>query len=320
MTPQDNSGTATRSVRDSVRSFYDGVGWARREGGAYEDGARYEDPREVAAEYLHRCHRRVERYLPKSGRFLLDAGCGAIQYDEYLAYSRNHHRRVCVDLSLTGLRGARSRLGQHGLYVVADLAQMPFRDDVFDGCVCISAIYHVDASSQRQCFLELYRLLAPGSQGAVAYSWGKYSPAMFLVDTVPKKLGSMLARRRRSESGSGPVLYFHPQSFLWFRRDVASRMPVDVRVWRSLSVFFMRHFIPDNALGRLGLKLVFWLEDRAPWLAGVCGQYPLLVLRKGSTPGWRQVEAVSRLQADARSNGSSKRRAGSHERSGHGTL
>ena len=51
------------------------------------------------------------------GRFLLDAGSGPVQYDEYLTYSQDYRYRVCMDLSVVALQEARKRLGEKGIYV-----------------------------------------------------------------------------------------------------------------------------------------------------------------------------------------------------------
>ena len=69
-------------VKQRVRQFYDRVGWQTVADGTYQN-ARYEDLRPVAQEYIHRCHLRVKRFLKPSGKYLLDAGSGPVQYAEY---------------------------------------------------------------------------------------------------------------------------------------------------------------------------------------------------------------------------------------------
>ncbi len=109
-------------IKQQVREFYDQVGWQLVGEDVYQN-ARYEDLRPVAHDYIHRCHLRVARHLKPQGTYLLDAGSGPIQYPEYLEYSRSYQYRVCVDLSQTAIKEARKRIGEHGLYVVADVAQ-----------------------------------------------------------------------------------------------------------------------------------------------------------------------------------------------------
>jgi hypothetical protein len=57
-------------------------------------------------------------------------------------------------------------------------------------------------------------------------------------------------------------------------------MPVEILVWRSVSVRFLRSLIHPWLGGRLWLRLLFWLEERYPSYFGEIGQYPLIVIRK----------------------------------------
>src|SRR6266568_4805141 len=117
------------NIKAAVRTFYDTTGWALRDGIRFEDAARFEDLRPVAAEYVHRCHLRVKEHLSSGGCALLDVASGPLQFDEYLEYGAGYGYRVCVDLSLAALRKARERIGTRGQYVVADITNLPFRGD-----------------------------------------------------------------------------------------------------------------------------------------------------------------------------------------------
>ena len=81
---------------NEVRRFYDSIGWQEESEGFYQN-ARYEDLRPVSAEYIDRCHLRVNRFIRKEGRFMLDAGSGPVQYPQYLTYSEGYDYRVCAD-------------------------------------------------------------------------------------------------------------------------------------------------------------------------------------------------------------------------------
>ena len=89
-------------IKQQVRQFYDQVGWQVGDDGLYQN-ARYEDLRPVARDYIHRRHLRVRQFLKPTGRFLLDAGSGPIQYPEYLVYSEGYRYRVCADLSMVAM-------------------------------------------------------------------------------------------------------------------------------------------------------------------------------------------------------------------------
>ncbi len=57
-------------------------------------------------------------------------------------------------------------------------------------------------------------------------------------------------------------------------------MPVEILVWRSVSVRFMRSLIHPWLGGRYWLRLLYRLEERYPHWFGENGQYPLIVIRK----------------------------------------
>ena len=117
-------------LKQQVGKFYDQVGWQIEADGFYQN-ARYEDLRPVSAEYIHKCHMRVKRHLAPTGKYLLDAGSGPVQYDEYLTYSEGYQYRVCMDLSFVALQEARKCLGEKGIYIIADVANLPFATDTF---------------------------------------------------------------------------------------------------------------------------------------------------------------------------------------------
>jgi hypothetical protein len=66
----------------------------------------------------------------------------------------------------------------------------------------------------------------------------------------------------------------------WLKSEIGSRMPLEIRPWRSMSTRLLRWFVHPQLGGKLFLKLVFWLEDRFPKFFGENGQYPLIVIKK----------------------------------------
>ena len=286
-------------VKQQVREFYDQVGWHEVCDGLYQN-ARYEDLRPVSKEYIHRCHLRVLDHLPSSGRFLLDAGSGPIKYPEYLEYSQGHRFRVCVDISILALLEARKRIEMHGLFVVADIANLPFNPDVFDGLVSLHTIHHLQADQHLRAYQELYRVLMPDSAGVVVNGW--HQPAMAKTLKVMRKVtlwiqgfvNQRLLGRKRLREKINPlgtiqddckikstfVEKNHPS---WFSREIARWIPVEIFVWRSVSVKDLRTFIHRGWGGRSILRVLFWLEDLFPKWFGKNGQYPLIVIQKGKT-------------------------------------
>jgi SAM-dependent methyltransferase len=299
--------TTETEVKAQVRAFYDAVGWKQIGEGVYQN-ARYEDLRPVSREYIHHCHLRLGEYLPPTGRFLLDAGSGPIQYPEYMEYSRGFQRRVCLDISRLALVEARTRIGEHGLFVVGDIANLPFRDEVFDGLVSLHTVHHLLAEEHQRAFIEFYRVLRPGGKAAVVYSWGSRSPLMRLA-AMPialafgaQRLYGRLRRGRRSETeferslaAAGPAgassTFTYKHDYRWVTRNLGVLPGLEVRVWRTVSTSFLRAFIHRRLLGQVWLRGLYWCEERAPRLLGRLGQYPAILFARPATHG-RSEERV----------------------------
>jgi len=295
---------ASPDVRAEVRAFYDSIGWQQIGDGLYQNAGN-EDLRPVAREYIQRCHRRVGRHIPATGRFLLDAGSGPIQYPEYLEYSKGYDRRVCLDLSRRALSEARVRIGDHGLFVLGDLAALPFRRDSFDGVVSLHALHHVPAAEQEAALAELVRVAAPGRSAAVVYSWGEASGLMAafrpllglaasLRDLRLRLLGKAPPRAPRPDRPLREGLSFKGD-FEWMVDTLSRLGGGEILVWRSVSTAFLRTLAHPRLMGRALLRLVFALEESAPHWFGRHGMYPLVVLRRpGAGPSPAKGMARSR--------------------------
>lgn len=283
-------------IKQQVREFYDQVGWREVGDGLYQN-ARYEDLRPVSREYINRCHLRVMDHISSNGRFLLDAGSGPIQYPEYLVYSRDYEFRVCADISITALIEARERIGSHGLFVVADIAFLPFLPDIFDGVVSLHTIHHLPVDQHTQAFMELHRVLHPNRSAVVVNGWHKppLGENLKKLRKVTQRIQGVIKHRilrqkqnredinpigsqqAASEVKSTFVEKNHPD---WFKKEIGSLISTEIFVWRSVSVKDLRTFIHDGWGGRGILKTLFWLENRFPQWFGENGQYPLVVVRK----------------------------------------
>lgn len=307
-------------VKKQVREFYNQVGWREVSAGMYQN-AHYEDLRPISREYIHRCHLRVNRHLRHEGKYLLDAGSGPIQYPEYLEYSRDYSYRVCADISIVALQEARKRIREHGLFVVADIANLPFKSGIFDGVVSLHTLHHLPMVEHCQAYLELNRVLTPGSTAVVVNGWDT-SPLMTItngpiwlveklyrlkrgitkqgasdqqnqqvinIDSEKMEVTSDFPdqwvnpkrekrRKPRSTLPKGTFVQKHNAS--WLKREVGSLMPVQIYVWRSVTVRFLRDFIHDRWGGRRLLQYLYWLEERFPHFFGNYGQYPLIVIGK----------------------------------------
>jgi len=294
--------TEENSKKD-VREFYNQVGWKLIDESLYQN-AQFEDLRPVSKEYIHRCHMRVNKHLSPKGRFFLDAGSGPVQYPEYLTYSENYHARVCMDISIVALQEAKKRLGDHGRYVVGDIAHLPFKDDVFDGIVSLHTIHHVPMEDKLPAYEELNRTLTPGNSMVVVNGWTK-APLMTrlspFMNFMKRFRGWWLQKIKKQPVNGGEVAdktealnetleaempksrggtYVQKLTAAWLIQALEGRMDYEILVWRSVSVRFLRSVIYPDWGGRFWLKVLYLLEEIFPRLLGRIGQYPLVVINK----------------------------------------
>jgi ubiquinone/menaquinone biosynthesis C-methylase UbiE/uncharacterized protein YbaR (Trm112 family) len=274
------------TAKASVRDFYDRVGWQPSSSG-FTDGELFEDLRSVSEKYRHHCNLRVKQHLPPTGRYLLDAASGPIQYQDYLDFSAGYDVRVCVDLSMRALRGAKAQLGDSALCLLADVTELPLRKGSVNAAVSLHTIYHVPQPEQEKAFTELHRVLASGGTAVVVYVWARSFTVRLLQ--VPIMLrdrwrrGVTRALHLADRSNSGQVepiykdLYFHPQSYRWF---VSQPWPFDYEIftWRSVGVGALKFYFPSSARGERRLARLERLEERYPSFCGRRGFYPLIVI------------------------------------------
>jgi SAM-dependent methyltransferase len=271
------------NTKQQVREFYDQIGWSQVGDGLYQN-ARYEDLRPVSREYIHNCHMRVKLHLAPSGDILLDAGSGPVQWIEYLTYSEDYKYRLCADISITALQEARTRLGEKGLFVVADIANLPFKPDAFDGVVSMHTIHHLPLAEHRHAYMELTRVLKSGKSGAIINGW--HNPLLMKLAEPFIALGRLLtgrsAKKKKDwsseEDQSGT--FVEKMTPRWLKNELKDVVKFEIYPWRSLSPRFMRWFVRPQFGGKAFLRLVFWLEESFPRFFGENGQYPLIVIKK----------------------------------------
>jgi ubiquinone/menaquinone biosynthesis C-methylase UbiE len=287
------------NTKQQVREFYDRVGWAIEDDGLYQN-AQYEDLRPVVSEYIHKCHLRVNRYLDLKGGLLLDAGSGPVQYPEYLTYSEGYQHRVCADISITALKEARRRLGDKGLYVVMDIANLPFKGDAFDGLVSLHTIHHLPAQDHKRAYAELFRVLKPGHKAVVVNGWSdpalmrpfyRLSPYVLRLAERMKNpasffqwLGEKFKRSEKTVTPAPPQAapagtYVFKSNAPWLRNELKDIVPIDIFVWRTPGTRFTRTYI-HGGLGRLFLRFIYQMEEWFPRFMGEQGHYPLISFRK----------------------------------------
>ena len=285
----------SQDSKQKVREFYDEIGWSRESSGYYQN-ARYEDLRPVSAEYIHKCHLRVTPYFAAGGQFLLDVGCGPIQYKEYLTYSEKYEKRVCADISLTALKEARKRIGEKGFFVVCDAANLPFKSECMDGMVSLHTFHHLDLVDQKKAWQETWRVLDKGKTAVVVNGWTESEMMKKWQSRVEmaERAGHFIARLRGKETGparkeqqpeqkKATGTFVKKMDAEWIRRELSGlgdgKVKIEIRCWRSVSVRWLRALI-HPPYGKIALRRLFAKEDSRPEYYGEYGQYPMIILKK----------------------------------------
>lgn len=287
-----------RKEKKDVQDFYDQIGWHKGEQGLFVDTLKFVDRRPVCKDYHSKCQLRVNRHLKSSGKYILDAGCGSIPHPERLSYQHRFDFRICVDLSFLALKEARKKLGDKGIYLLADVTDLPLKDNLVDAAVCLHTIYHVPEDEQKKAFEEIYRVLKPASSAVVVYNWGPHSFLMNLAFLPSKVFWAALKRMRMLKrfftrakpdqaaqpiksfpDSTEPKLYSRPHNYRYF---INQEWPfdLDIRVFRSVSHRFTETYVHSRLFGKQLLMLIYWLEEIFPHIAGRLGQYPLFVIKK----------------------------------------
>lgn len=278
---------ADSKVQQDVRRFYDAIGWQQVSEGVYQN-AQYEDLRPVSREYIHKCHLRINRYLRHSGKYLLDAGSGPIQYPEYLSYSDGYQYRACLDISIVALMDARKRIKNHGLFVVADISHMPFKKDVFDDAVSLHTIHHLPPEEYQPAYFELKRVLKSGAAAVVVNGWSDsvFMRIFHLPMRIMEKLFHVGEEKKvnlesDNETKQKPAgTFVHKLTATNLRCLLGEDFPIKISVWRSVSVRFLRAMIQPSLLGKMWLQVLFMKEEWFPEFFGEFGQYPLITFKK----------------------------------------
>lgn len=269
--------------KQNVRDFYDSIGW-KQEGDGNFQNARYEDLRQVSAEYIQKTRLRINKHLKQSGKFLLDAGSGPVQYDDYITYSDTYQKRVCLDISILALKEARIRLGEKGMYVVGDLANLPFATESFDGAVSMHAIHHLALDEHPRAYDEIYRVLKRNSSAVIVNGWSDPLLSRIgepLIGLLRRISGRSAKKKKDWQTEEAPEgTFVRKMTPKWLKETIGNHIPLTIKPWRSMSTRYLRWFIHPKLGGKFFLKFIFWLETALPGFFGKHGQYPMIILKK----------------------------------------
>lgn len=268
------SGKLSTTAAKQVSAFYNTVGWVTN-GNVTEDARRFEDLRKYSQSYARKTRRRLLKFIPPSGDYMLDMASGPIQYPEYIEYSQNFQKRCCVDFSSDALRMAKEKIGDHGEFFQGDFLNIPFENDYFDCTISLHTIYHIDKEEQEKAVRKLIRITKPGQPIIIVYS----NPNAFWRKKWMRKI---YRKRRNPDIGSfiqGAALYFYRFPNSWWKRfeDVAT---IKIRPWRSFGPHLQTRLIPNNKMGAALLHSLFQLEKLFPRFFAANFEYTMIIMIK----------------------------------------
>ncbi len=256
-------------IRDSVKAFYDSYGWKTDAGSRRFLGEiLHEDLSEAAQAYLHANEIRYQKHFAGGGRFFLDAGSGS---EPRVEMSGNFQKHVCADISLRGLQGARERLRDRGLYVVADLAALPFQEGCFDSVLASHCLYHVDKDLQPTVLREFYRVIKDRKNIVVFYH-SQYN-LLFLLGRVAK---GILGSSRRAAIKPPPPLYFYGHNPLRLAREFAGAEVTCLRTLKRVETEILGKFHVLN----VAIPICEFLEKTFPRAMVYIGEYAAIRIQK----------------------------------------
>lgn len=247
-----------------IFKFYNNFGW-KEKNKIFKDAELFEDLREGSKLYVSKCRRRLLKYIPKKGSHILDFASGPIQYKEYLEYSKNFKFRHCVDFSQDAMRVAKKKLKKKGKYYCNDFFKINFKKNFFDCILSIHTIYHIKKNKQKDAILKLIDISKKGSPIIIVYS----NPNTF-ISRIKKKIISSKKKQH---------IYFFCHSLDWWKQ-FDKLADIKIVPWRSFASSHQRLIFPNNFVGKILFKLLYYLEGNFKNFFIKNFQYHIVILKK----------------------------------------
>ena len=232
-----------------VNKFYNSSGWEKKNKNTL-DATLFEDLRFNAKEYVSKCRKRLQNYIPKKGVHILDFASGPIQYPEYLQYSKNFYLRHCIDFSKLAIKNAKLKLGNKGKYYCNDFFKIKLKKNYFDCILSLHTIYHIDKKLQAKAVKKLINISKKGAPIIIVYS----NP-----NTLIHKIKKGIFKKRIKKNKTNLYFFCHPIKW-WSQFEKIT--DVKLKPWRSFSSDHQKIIFPDNVIGKLMFKILFMIEEK----------------------------------------------------------
>jgi SAM-dependent methyltransferase len=142
--------------------------------------------------YLSQLQILLRSYIQKSF-LILDAGCGP--NGGYLTKTPINIQGIGLDISRTNIKNSiktSKKIGRNKpLFVVGDIAKMPFHEDTFDVIICQDVLEHV--KYKENAISEIAFSLKRGGKILISTT-NTFNPSMFIDDILPKSVSERIIR------------------------------------------------------------------------------------------------------------------------------
>jgi SAM-dependent methyltransferase len=269
---------------EKVRFFYDHYGWITEAGLSGTD-ALFRSFSPAYYPYHQRVNARtLECFAGLNGRLLM-AGGGDLP-ETHVVITKRFSETTCIDISRLAIDIARSKLADHGEFILGSILDIPKPADHFDAAYCAHVIYHIDREQQERAVRELVRVTRPGGRVVVIYINDDSIPARILQFKSRLPLLWRLKRKKpisRPDITALPPLYFFAHPLNWWSR-FEDLCDVEIKPWDVMGNAEEEGIFVSDGLASLGYRMCAWFEDRYPATAARWWTYPLIVLTKKAAP------------------------------------
>lgn len=265
--------------KQSVKKFYDNFGWEKNENGQYEDSIAFVDTRMIYNFYENLHKKKLQKILHSPGTYFLELGCGAKPRPEYSQANQIH---LCVDLSKKGLLEAKSKLKNKGECILADLTNLPFKNDCVSVSFAAHVLYHVPAKLQTKAITELYRTLEQNKKAVIIYTQDQFYLSKILINLFKKikSLAKFKVIKNQTQKSQIITLYYHAHSYSHFKKTLPTYISPKIECYSLIDKFFTKNFIPENIIGKTILTVVLWIETFVPYFPTKLSSFQTMTIQK----------------------------------------
>lgn len=206
-------------------------------------------------EYEDRVERvAMQKLLPPHGNRLIEIGAG---FGRLADLYQGYRQVILVDYARTQLEEARNYLGEDSrfIYVVADVYNVPFVDNLFDTLTMIRVMHHL--ADVPAALSELHRIIRPKGTAIIEYASKFHLKAL---------LRWFLRRQEWNPFDHNPIEFvelnfdFHP---VWMRQqfDQAGFIIQNIRTLSHYRLDLLKRLLPTSLL----VTLDSWVQPTGNW-------------------------------------------------------